>query len=298
MSKLAVKAAALVPAIGLSAALNVSVAQDVGRDDGERNAVQQQRGALSDARSAHGARVSEVIGMSVRNARGEDLGEIDDLVIDLNNERVHYAILAFGRIAGMGEKLFAYPMRVFSRGADADSLVLDVDEDRLAAAPGFERDQWPDWQDRDGYRARVDGHFGPTVQVEARPDMLLRRASELIDADITRTGEDVGDVEDLVIAMPGGQVQFVVAELDRGWADPERLILLPLRAFQRNGQEDDELALALEREQVATAPGFPAERWPDLDTEYRSELNAWFDNFDMNDATAEAEVGSAAEETR
>ncbi len=287
------KSLALVPAIGLGIGLSVNAAAEssanaVQQGDAQ-NAAVQHSGQRSDA-SMHGARASDVIGMNVRNQRGEDLGEINDLVVDVNNERVHYAILAFGGIAGLGEKLFAYPMHVFTRAPDGESLVLAVDEARLEAAPGFERDQWPDWRQEKGYRARVDRYFGPTVQVEPRPDMLLRRASELLDADVTSADEDVGDLEDLVIAMPGGQVQFAVVEFDRAWSAPDRLTLLPLRAFERSRQQDDNLALRLDRGQVATAPGFPADSWPDLDIEYRNELNAWFDNFDMDDASADADA--------
>lgn len=288
------KSVALIPAIGLGVALSVNAAADssvnaVQQGGAQQNAAAQHSGQRSDA-SMHGARASDVIGMNVRNQRGEDLGEINDLVIDMNNERVHYAILAFGGIAGLGEKLFAYPMHVFTRAPDGESLVLAVDEERLEAAPGFERDQWPDWQQEEGYRAQVDRYFGPTVQVEPRPNMLLRRASELLDADVTSADEDVGDVEDLVIAMPGGQVQFAVVELDRGWSEPDRLTLLPLRAFERSRQQGDNLALRLDRGQVATAPGFPADNWPDLNAGYRGELNAWFDNFDMDDASADADA--------
>ncbi|WP_336470413.1 PRC-barrel domain-containing protein [Caldimonas tepidiphila] len=35
------------------------------------------------------------MGTKVRNWQGEDLGEIRELVIDVNNGRVHYAMLSF-----------------------------------------------------------------------------------------------------------------------------------------------------------------------------------------------------------
>jgi hypothetical protein len=208
----------------------------------------------------------------------------------VNNQRVHYAILAFGGFMGMGEKLFAYPVRTFSVGRDGEALVLNVEKERLKQAPGFERDRWPDWTAEDGYRGEVDRYYGPKVQLEARPNMLLRRASELLDADVTAAagGDDIGDIEDMVVDMSNGEVQYVVAELEEGWGRPDRLTLLPLAAFQHRGQDDDNLALRLNQQQVATAPGFPQDRWPDLDRDYRSELQTWFDNFGLDDATARA----------
>jgi sporulation protein YlmC with PRC-barrel domain len=52
----------------------------------------------------------DVIGKNVVNARGEDLGEIEDLAIDPRASRVGYAVLSFGGILGAGDKLFAVPL--------------------------------------------------------------------------------------------------------------------------------------------------------------------------------------------
>ena len=65
----------------------------------------------SDAmKSTREMRASKLIGSEVKNAQGENLGEIKDLVIDVNHGRVHYAILSFGGFLGMGDKLFAFPV--------------------------------------------------------------------------------------------------------------------------------------------------------------------------------------------
>ena len=277
------KTVTFIPVLGLSAALSVQAANEqTTGGQGSTGASAQQQSDRNQA-SMRDVRASKLIGMNVRNAQGEDLGEINDLVIDVNNERVHYAILAFGGFMGMGEKLFAYPVRVLSMGANGDALVLNVDKDRLKRAPGFERDRWPDWQAENGYRSDVDRYYGPTLQVEAKPNMLLRRASDLLDADVTdAAGEDVGDVNDMVVDLSSGKVQYVVVELERGWGDPDRLTLLPVRAFKANARDDEDLVLRLDQQQVATAPGFAKNRWPDLDRNYSDELNAWFDNFDLD----------------
>ena len=280
----------LIPVLGLSVAVSAYAADD----RAERapaspgaQAVQQQDGDIR--AGARNVRASKLIGMEVSNAQGDNLGEINDLVVDVNNARVHYAILAFGGFMGMGEKLFAYPVRTFSVGRDGEALVLNVEKDRLKQAPGFERDRWPEWTAEDGYRGQVDRYYGPKVQLEARPNMLLRRASELLDADVTAAGgDDIGDVEDMVVDMSNGEVQYVVAELEKGWGQPDRLTILPLAAFQHRGRDDDDLTLRLNQQQVATAPGFRQDRWPDLDRDYRTELRTWFDNFGLDDTTARA----------
>ena len=50
-----------------------------------------------------------IIGVKVVNASKEDLGKIEDLVIDSRDSRVAYAILSFGGFLGVGDKHFAIP---------------------------------------------------------------------------------------------------------------------------------------------------------------------------------------------
>src|ERR1017187_2628145 len=54
---------------------------------------------------------STLAGDSVRNAAGEDLGKLDELMIDIKSGRVAYAVLSFGGVLRMGNKLFAVPWR-------------------------------------------------------------------------------------------------------------------------------------------------------------------------------------------
>lgn len=83
-------------------------------------------------------------GDSVCNAEGENLGTIKDIMIDMRNGKVGYAVLSFGAFLGIGEKLFAVPWNALSLDAENKRFVLDVDKDRLKSAPGFDKDKWPD----------------------------------------------------------------------------------------------------------------------------------------------------------
>src|SRR3569623_2906303 len=48
-------------------------------------------------------------GDKVVNPKGENLGKIEDIMIDVASGRVAYAVLSFGGILGIGDKLFAIP---------------------------------------------------------------------------------------------------------------------------------------------------------------------------------------------
>jgi sporulation protein YlmC with PRC-barrel domain len=92
---------------------------------------------------------SKIIGEAVINRQNETLGKIHELVIDAKEGRLAYAVLSFGGFMGMGNKLFAMPWKAFEFAKTENKLILNVDKEKLKAAPGFDPDvKWPDFADR------------------------------------------------------------------------------------------------------------------------------------------------------
>ena len=92
---------------------------------------------------------SKIIGEEVVNRQDENLGKIHELVIDAKEGRLAYAVLSFGGFMGMGNKLFAMPWSAFEFAQHENKLILNVDKEKLKAAPGFDQDaKWPDFADR------------------------------------------------------------------------------------------------------------------------------------------------------
>jgi sporulation protein YlmC with PRC-barrel domain len=82
---------------------------------------------------------SEVSGLEVRNAAGEDLGDINDLVMDQTG-KPQVAIIGVGGFLGLGEKDVGVPFEAltFAPSSDGKTVVrLDVTKDALKSAPNF-----------------------------------------------------------------------------------------------------------------------------------------------------------------
>jgi len=92
-------------------------------------------------------KASSMIGTDVVNPKGESLGDVKEVVIDPRTGRVAYAVVSFGGFLGMGEKLFAIPFNAFKYDVEENEYVLDVSQDKLKAAPGFDPDKWPSMKD-------------------------------------------------------------------------------------------------------------------------------------------------------
>ncbi|HLO15694.1 MAG TPA: PRC-barrel domain-containing protein [Anaerolineales bacterium] len=86
---------------------------------------------------------TSMIGSKVVNPAGQPLGIIKELMIDLEDGQVAYAVLSFGGFLGLGDKLFAIPLDALTFGAEDRTVVLDVEKEVLKNAPGFDKDHWP-----------------------------------------------------------------------------------------------------------------------------------------------------------
>ena len=90
-------------------------------------------------------KASKLIGMEVQNEQGQNLGDIKDIVINLERGSVSYAVLSSGGVLGVGEKLLAVPLSAFTRSADEKHLVLNATKDNIAQAESI-GNNWPSVQ--------------------------------------------------------------------------------------------------------------------------------------------------------
>jgi sporulation protein YlmC with PRC-barrel domain/nitrogen regulatory protein PII len=109
-------------------------------------------------------RASKLIGASVKNSAGEDLGKIEDIVMEPTGGRVRYAVLSFGGFLGVGDKWFAVPWRYMTIEFDKEKkdkfhFVYNVDKEKLKNAPGFDKNNWPDFGDSK-WTLEIDTFFG------------------------------------------------------------------------------------------------------------------------------------------
>ncbi|ATQ75728.1 photosystem reaction center subunit H [Massilia violaceinigra] len=100
-----------------------------------------------------------LIGDNVVNAQEDDLGEIKEIMLDMRSGQVAYAVLAFGGMLGLGEKLFAVPWQALHLDTVNKRFVLNVEKERLKNAPGFDPDAWPDMSDI-SWASQVHGFYG------------------------------------------------------------------------------------------------------------------------------------------
>jgi sporulation protein YlmC with PRC-barrel domain len=102
-----------------------------------------------------------LIGNDVYNRQDEDLGDIKEIMLDVPGGHISYAVLSYGGMLGIGEKLFAVPWEALTLDTDNKRFTLDVSKDRLEAAPGFDKDNWPNMSDQ-SWAKDIHSYYGTT----------------------------------------------------------------------------------------------------------------------------------------
>lgn len=99
-----------------------------------------------------------ITGDDVCNMQDENLGKIQDVMLDIADGRIRYAVLASGGFLGMGDRLFAIPWKALKQDKENKRFILDIDADRLKNAPGFDKDEWPNMADA-SWSSTVDSYY-------------------------------------------------------------------------------------------------------------------------------------------
>jgi sporulation protein YlmC with PRC-barrel domain len=109
-------------------------------------------------------RASKIKGMDVRNAGNDNLGSIDEIVIDMNKHHVKYMVLSYGSWFTGGNKLFAVPLHslTLNHANDKTFFVAHVSQDTLKNAPGFDKDRWPNVADPN-WAKTIDTYYERTA---------------------------------------------------------------------------------------------------------------------------------------
>src|SRR3954471_18414214 len=91
---------------------------------------------------------TKVEGTAVYNRQGERLGTVASFMVDKRSGQVAYAVLSFGGFLGIGEDYYPLPWKALSYDTGRGGYVVDLDQERLRAAPSYTESDTPDWSDR------------------------------------------------------------------------------------------------------------------------------------------------------
>jgi len=86
---------------------------------------------------------SALIGASVKNPQGENLGKIDELVIDPQQAQVKTAVVSIGGLLGIGSKYVAVPWSEVKSSDDGKTVIISKAKEELENAPEWKKPEPP-----------------------------------------------------------------------------------------------------------------------------------------------------------
>jgi sporulation protein YlmC with PRC-barrel domain len=227
---------------------------------------------------------TELMDKKVVSATNESLGEIKDIVVDPTSGRILYGVLEFGGFLGMGEKLFAIPWQSLDLSGDNKAFTLNVDKDRLKAAPGFDKKQWPNFADEQ-WATTTHKFYNVTPYWVSQADAdkasanyrwnqratAWQKCSDLHGKGVVDAHkQDIGKMADLAIDPDCGRILYGVLSFnDKLFAVPWGALTLPpdAKTFALNANKD----------QLKDSIGFGENNWPNLtDPRWATETHEYF----------------------
>ncbi|PKN63892.1 MAG: hypothetical protein CVU57_17140 [Deltaproteobacteria bacterium HGW-Deltaproteobacteria-15] len=116
--------------------------------------------------AAQVSRISELMDKKVKNDQGQDLGQIEDLVVGKDG-RISYIILSQGGVMGIGDKLTPIPFKNAQFNQEQDEVILSgIDKQKLENAPTISQDDWQRLSDP-GFERELFSYYGQ----ESEPGM-------------------------------------------------------------------------------------------------------------------------------
>ncbi len=111
---------------------------------------------------------TSILGDKVYNRSDEKLGDIKDIMVDIQSGKIAYVVVEFGGFLGIGEKYFAVPFELLEVDTEKQAFVLNQSKETLERAPGFDKEHWPQTNSHEFQEAYTywGGFMGPNVGEE------------------------------------------------------------------------------------------------------------------------------------
>jgi sporulation protein YlmC with PRC-barrel domain len=81
---------------------------------------------------------SKVPGTSVYSMGHDEIGAVDDLIIDTTTGKVRYALLSFGGFLGLGKSQYVIPWTALKWDQELNGYITGVTEDQLKMSPDLD----------------------------------------------------------------------------------------------------------------------------------------------------------------
>lgn len=211
-------------------------------------------------------KVNEVYGNQVVSSDNQKIGNLNNLMVDLESGRILYGIVATrqGRVA--------VAPQVFTQTVPSNKEIhVNVTAAKIEGAPKYTAaiDKPGQWQQA-SFVDSVYSYFGQSPWWQGSTPANqgtfhnVHKASVLLGMPVINVqNAPLGKVNNLAVDLPAGRLVYVLLQPDSSLNLGNNLYVLPPQAFTWNTSHD-RLESGITAQQLAAGPHFPSNQWPNL----------------------------------
>jgi sporulation protein YlmC with PRC-barrel domain len=208
-------------------------------------------------------RVSELVGKRVHGSGGDDIGEIEEVLMRKSRVGDLALIVSVGGLLDIGDKLIARPLEDFRISADGHELYLDVTEQQLSAEPSY------------SYKNEADEQTPSAAAPSARAGAMGERVAGLIGASVVdESGEEIGEVDDVLIAGDGDGESRAVLSVGGFLGVGNKLVAVPFADVEITQSVEDAEGSFAEPQVRVNLQADAVERLPEFEYAERGQRTA------------------------
>jgi sporulation protein YlmC with PRC-barrel domain len=185
----------------------------------------------------------------VRDPSGNELGKINDFVIDAASGKVAHVVISTGGVLGVGDKLRLIPGANLKQSA-GNEFSADMVQTDFEALPTI--------SEKDLKAGRITAHSSTSAQTSAAATSQstgqVIRASELKDKSIRSDNSEVGEIESIVIDLQSGEAKALI-DVNSGFAGEGGKFVVPFSKLEVRSSEADHIGSSLLRSDFAATSG-------------------------------------------
>ncbi len=199
----------------------------------------------------HLVEAKRLIGVSaVQNEQGKRIGQVEDIVLERDADKVAYVVVSVDPGWLKGEKLYAIPWESANVEPGWNTVRFSVSPEQVNRSPGFNENNWPEFGDR-GWRKKTNAAY--THAATRHPDdkdFSFRRVSKLIGTKVeNQRNEDFGKIADVLIDDRDGRVAYAVVAQGGVLGMGDKRFPVPWTSFNRQAWKE-RLVVNASREDV------------------------------------------------
>lgn len=203
-------------------------------------------------------RSSTLIGADLQNKTGDDIGQLNDVLVDENTGGQMHAVLAAGGFIGIGDKLTPVAWNKLDVKMNEDgkvNLTTMLDKSTLTSMKSYDQHDW----------------FGKDKTLrQEMPDLgqgKFVRLSQVDDAKLfDKTGTQIGAIKDTVVDTTTGKVAYAVVTFDDSYINKgaDQMTMVPWTLVRQSEKDTPGYVLHTDKAKLEGATFFGPNAWPNM----------------------------------